>query len=36
MTHEDADPLFNDHESFKRADTLEDLPRLWVSMEPTW
>ena len=25
MTHEEADPLFNTHESFRRADTLEDL-----------
>ncbi len=25
MTHEEADPLFNDHESFRRGDTLEDL-----------
>ena len=25
MTHEEADPLFNVHESFKQADTLENL-----------
>ena len=28
MTHEEADPLFNTHESFKRADTLEELAKI--------
>jgi len=33
MTHEEADPLFNVHESFRRADTLEGLA---VSMGVDW